>query len=105
MKRFLTIVVGVLLATVLPIRSQTITGSISGSVLDASEGAVANAKVIAVEQERKVTTQTVTDVTGRFVFPQMPPGTYSITVEAAGFKKLGNRTSCSTAMSDSRWAT
>ncbi|MCU1233912.1 MAG: TonB-dependent receptor, plug, partial [Candidatus Solibacter sp.] len=88
MKRFLTIVVGVLLATVLPVRSQTITGSISGSVLDASEGAVANAKIIAVEQERKVTTQTVTDVTGRFVFPQMPPGTYSITVEAAGFKKL-----------------
>src|SRR5205807_561915 len=60
--------------------------SISGAVLDPSNAAVANAKVTAVEQERKVTAQTVTDATGRFVFPQMPPGTYTITVQAAGFK-------------------
>src|ERR1700694_5869516 len=86
MQRFLTTVLAALLATVIPIRSQTITGSISGAVLDPSEAAVANAKITAVEQERKVTTQTVTDATGRFVFPQMPPGTYTITVQAAGFK-------------------
>jgi hypothetical protein len=52
MKRFLTIILEVLLATVFPIRPQSITGSISGAVLDASERAVANAKVIAVEQGR-----------------------------------------------------
>jgi hypothetical protein len=88
MQRLLTTVLGALLATMIPVRSQTITGSISGTVLDPSEAAVANAKITAVEQERKVTTQAVSDTTGRFVFPQMPPGTYTLSIEAAGFKKF-----------------
>src|SRR5262249_46636306 len=29
-----------------------------------------------------------TDKEGRFVFPQLPPGTYTLTVEAKGFKKM-----------------
>jgi hypothetical protein len=88
MQRLLTTVLLPLLASIIPIYSQTITGSISGTVLDPSDAAVVNAKVTAVEQERKVTTQTVTDATGRFVFPQMPPGTYAVSVEAPGFKKF-----------------
>jgi len=88
MQRLLTTVLWALLASIIPIHSQTITGSISGAVLDPSEAAVANAKVTAAEQERKVITQTVTDTTGRFVFPQMAPGTYTVSVEVAGFKKF-----------------
>ncbi|HEV3201348.1 MAG TPA: carboxypeptidase-like regulatory domain-containing protein, partial [Bryobacteraceae bacterium] len=88
MQRLLSIMLGISLFAVFPVHSQTISGSISGTVLDPSEASVANAKVTAVEQERKVTTQTATDTSGRFVFPQMPPGTYTISVELAGFKKL-----------------
>ena len=65
---------------------QTVSGSIAGTVLDATQAAVGNAKVTAVEQSKKTTASATTDVEGRFVFPQMQPGTYDITVEAAGFK-------------------
>src|SRR6266567_3369442 len=66
---------------------QTVSGSIAGTVLDATQAAVGNAKITAVEQSKKTTAGATTDVEGRFVFPQMQPGTYDITVEAAGFKK------------------
>src|SRR5579883_250340 len=88
MRRFCITLLPATLAIITLLHAQTITGSISGTVLDPSDSAIPTAKVIAVEQERKVTTQTGTDAAGRFVFPQMPPGTYTISVEAAGFKKL-----------------
>jgi hypothetical protein len=75
MQRFLITVMAATLANTIPIHSQTISGSISGTVLDPSDSATPAAKVTAVEQERKVTTQTATDTAGRFVFAQMPPGT------------------------------
>lgn len=68
--------------------AQTTAGSIAGTVLDASQSAVSNAKVTATEQSKKTVASTVTDAEGRFVFPQMQPGTYTLLVEAPGFKKL-----------------
>lgn len=70
---------------------QTVSGSIAGSVLDPTQAAIGSAKVTAVEQNKKTVTTTTTDVEGRFVFPQMPPGTYDIAVEANGFKKYEKR--------------
>lgn len=67
--------------------SQTISGSIAGTVVDSTQASVANAKVSAVEQSRQTVVTAVTDAEGRFVFPQMQPGTYNITAEAPGFKK------------------
>src|SRR4030088_2536461 len=67
--------------------SQTVSGSIAGTVIDSTQAAVPNAKVIAVDQNKKTTATTVTDAEGRFVFPQMQPGTYDITAESSGFKK------------------
>src|SRR5262245_52816636 len=37
--------------------------------------------------------QTRTDANGQYVFPELPPGTYSIEVEADGFIPLPNRSS------------
>ena len=71
--------------------AQTITGSIDGTVLDATQAAVANAKITALEPSKRTSTSTITDVEGRFVFPQMLPGTYTISVEAPGFKKYDKR--------------
>src|SRR6266849_4817194 len=71
--------------------AQTVAGSIAGSVLDATDAAVGNAKVTATEQNKQTVFSTFTDGQGRFVFPQMQPGTYTITVEAPGFKKYDRK--------------
>ena len=67
--------------------AQTTSGSIAGNVVDASHAAIGNGQVSATEQEKKFTLTTKTDDAGRFVFTQIPPGTYTIIVEASGFKK------------------
>src|SRR5215472_14014038 len=67
---------------------QTTSGSIAGSVVDSTHAAVANVLVTATEQEQKFTKTVRTDDAGGFVFTQIPPGTYTISVEATGFKKL-----------------
>jgi hypothetical protein len=67
--------------------AQTTSGSIAGSAVDAQHAAVPNATVTATEQEQKFTLTTKTDEAGRFVFTQIPPGTYTISVQASGFKK------------------
>src|SRR5260370_458451 len=76
------------LALAVPVRSQTSSGSIAGSVRDAQDAATANATVTIAEQQRKTTYTAKTDAEGRFVFPQLLPGIYSISVEARGFKKV-----------------
>jgi hypothetical protein len=68
--------------------AQTISGSIAGNVIDAQRAALPNAAVTAKEVQQQFTFSTKTDESGRFAFPQVPPGTYNIMVEAPGFKRL-----------------
>src|SRR6516162_6213276 len=60
---------------------QTTSGSISGSVSDAQGAIIPGASVTATEESRKFTLSAVSDETGRFVFAQVPPGTYTISIE------------------------
>ncbi len=68
--------------------TQTITGSISGRVLDQQGSAVIGATVTATEPEKNVTETIKTGDQGDFVFSALQPGNYSISVQAQGFKKL-----------------
>ena len=68
--------------------AQTTSGSIAGSIVDSQHAAIPAAAVTATEREQKFTLATKTDEAGRFVFTQIPPGTYTIDVSAPGFKKL-----------------
>ncbi len=63
------------------------TGSLSGTVHDPSGAAVAGAKVTVSDltQNRQVDATTGSD--GNFSFTTLLPGTYSVTIEAQGFKK------------------
>jgi hypothetical protein len=61
--------------------------SIQGTVLDAKGGAVAGAKVTATDQATGVSHDTVTNDLGFYRVNELPPGTYTVLVEATGFKQ------------------
>lgn len=64
------------------------TGTIAGSVLDPSGAAVAGAKVTATNPNTGFTRNGVTTTSGDFVFPLLPVGTYTVSIEAQGFRRL-----------------
>jgi hypothetical protein len=76
--------VAVFLATMVFAQSS---GSITGTVKDSSGAAVPGATVTIANPAQAVSRTTTTNAEGVFVAPQLPPGTYSITVELRGFKK------------------
>jgi hypothetical protein len=69
-----------------PLRGQSGTsGAISGTVLDASGAAMPNAEISATEVDTKAVRSEQTDHDGRFLFSQVNPGIYTVTVRATGF--------------------
>jgi hypothetical protein len=68
--------------------AQQISGSISGTVRDSQQGSVSNAKVTLTDQAQGSTRDANTGVDGSFVFTPVQPGSYTLTVEAPGFKKF-----------------
>ncbi|MGE5112889.1 MAG: carboxypeptidase regulatory-like domain-containing protein [Acidobacteriaceae bacterium] len=69
---------------------QATSGTIFGRVTDSSGAMVPNAKVTAEARSIGVSRTVNTSETGDFVFPNMLPATYTIVVEAPGFKKLAS---------------
>ena len=67
--------------------AQTIRGSLSGLVSDASGAALSGAKVIATHVGSGEEFRATTDSQGAFVFPSVPLGQYNAKVEAANFKR------------------
>src|SRR5258708_28907798 len=63
-----------------------VAGRISGYVKDPSGAIIAHATVKAVTVEQQLSRTTETDNTGYYDLLAMPPGTYAITVECAGFQ-------------------
>ena len=61
---------------------------ISGQVTDPSGAAIAGARVQAVNTATNVSISTSTAADGHYVLAQVPAGLYTVTCEAAGFKKL-----------------
>ncbi|MBI3684775.1 MAG: TonB-dependent receptor [Acidobacteria bacterium] len=59
--------------------------SISGLVTDPSSAPVIGVKVTATNTATNVVTGTLTSQDGRYNLPQLPPGTYSLSLEAGGF--------------------
>ena len=66
------------------------TSAIVGQVSDASGAAVPRATVTVTNKETGLRRSASTDDSGRFNFPQLKPGTYSVKVEAEGFEPQQN---------------
>jgi len=63
------------------------TGSIVGFVKDPSGAIVPGAKITLIESATNTRLFATTNQNGEFQFPQLPPASYLLAVEAAGFKK------------------
>src|SRR5262249_13583651 len=67
--------------------SQEFRGSITGRIVDNNGAAVANAPVTITNTATNVSSSATTNGDGDYTALYLIPGNYSVTVEAAGFKK------------------
>src|SRR6202049_5406335 len=68
--------------------AQVTSGTIFGTVKDQSGAYVANVTVSVRDAETGVDRSVSPGEGGGFVVPNLPPGTYAIAIELAGFKRL-----------------
>jgi hypothetical protein len=66
------------------------TSAIIGQVSDATGAGVPNARVTVTNRDTGLRRAASTDDSGRFNFPQLKPGTYTVKVEAEGFEPQQN---------------
>ncbi|MDR3751354.1 MAG: carboxypeptidase-like regulatory domain-containing protein, partial [Terracidiphilus sp.] len=64
---------------------QSATTSLRGTVKDPSGALVPEAKVTLADKTKGKTVNATADSAGNYIFPQIPPARYTITVSAAGF--------------------
>ena len=84
--KLLCAIFGVLLSS--PLFSQGNFGRILGTVTDQTGASIPNATVVIVDVDRGVARTLNTDAAGEYNAPTLIPGTYSVRVDAKGFKKL-----------------
>ena len=75
------------LLTALPAAAQFDRGQISGTIKDAQGAVVPGVTVTVTNLDTQAARTTVTDATGFYTFPNLPPGKYDVAAELSGFKK------------------
>ncbi len=75
-------------STVLPGMAQTSTSRLTGVVQDISGAIIPGARIAALNTKTQIMVETFTNDAGIFILPALPPGTYTVTAEAQGFKKV-----------------
>lgn len=83
---FLVLIVG--LAHVISLSAQSITGSITGVVSDATGAVVPGADVAVLNIGTNIRSTAKTDSSGNYTVPLLPRGDYRVEVSAAGFKRF-----------------
>lgn len=76
-----------LLAAPATLLGQGVTGEVHGNVLDQSQAAIPGATVAVVNQDTGFHTEAPTGQRGDYIVPNLPPGKYTVTVTAKGFKE------------------
>jgi hypothetical protein len=67
--------------------AQNITGSLSGTVVDPTGAVVVGADVTLTNEASRDVRRTKSNADGYFAFAAVPPGSYSVAIETAGFAK------------------
>ena len=66
-------------------------GTITGTITDPQGGVIPNAKVTITEDATGLTYTVITGADGQYIRPALKPGTYSIEVEAPGFRRAAQK--------------
>jgi hypothetical protein len=66
---------------------QAVNATLLGTVNDATGAVVPNARVTVTEVNTGINHVGQTNESGNYIFPDLPPGQYSVTAESPGFKK------------------
>lgn len=70
------------------LRAQSVNASLTGRVTDPSRGAIAEARVAAINAGTNFQYASSTNSSGEYFLTNLPPGSYRIEVEKSGFRKL-----------------
>ena len=84
----LALCLGVSLACTGVLRAQSTNASITGRVTDPSKALIVGGKVAAVNAGTNFRYEAVTNGSGEYYLTNLPPGSYRIEIEKAGFQKL-----------------
>jgi len=77
-----------MLLVALPTPAQTLSGSISGTVVDQSDAIVPKADITLTNEATGETRRTVSNESGEFVFTAVPSATYTVAIVVAGFQSV-----------------
>ena len=67
-------------------RGQFLQGTINGNVTDVSQAAIVGAKIVVSEQATGLVRETETNAAGFYTLPNVPPGSYTVTINSPGFQ-------------------
>ena len=67
------------------VQAQTVNGIITGTVTDPSGAVVVGARITITNTGTGISQSTTTGALGEYRFPVVPPGNYTIQIEATGF--------------------
>jgi len=88
----LSLAAALLLALPLPaLLGQSAGARLEGIAKDASQAVVPGVTVTATNEGTNISTTSVTNDTGFYVFVNLPPGPYTVTAELQGFKRFVNK--------------
>jgi hypothetical protein len=90
LRRFALVCVASLLASTC-VFAQSFTASVRGTVTDESNASIGSARVVITSVERGISSTANTDESGRYVVTALQPGSYTLTVEAPGFKRFASQ--------------
>jgi hypothetical protein len=79
------------ISVAIPAYSQEVRASLAGTVSDPTGAAIPGVSVVLTSVERSVATTTETNEQGNYFFPFVVPGSYTLSIERAGFKKYTRR--------------
>src|SRR5437879_816856 len=80
-------VLGMLMLVVSAAAQNVSTADLRGTVKDPNGAVVTNATVTMRDDAKNISRTAKTDASGDYLFSQLPPGNYTMTVEASGFSK------------------